>query len=128
MAQMSIYTLATQNALEFQHKFISVVNLPLNTEICGDQGVALETAHARGAEELEAARKETEMSQREVAAARTDVKDLEQGQASLQERLGRARAEIGALQAALEVTSTNSKLYYKQHTATLMMLQMLFIQ
>ena len=69
------------------------------------QGVALEAAHAKAAEELEAARKETEMRQREAAAALDDVKDLEQGRASLQDRLGRARAEIEALQSALEVHS-----------------------
>ncbi len=43
------------------------------------------------------------MRRREAAAARADAEDLEQGRAALQERLGRARAEIESLQAALEV-------------------------
>jgi hypothetical protein len=62
------------------------------------------------------------MKQREAAAALTDVKDLEQGRALLEERLGRARAEIEALQTALEVHNTNFKLHHKRHTAMMKIL------
>ena len=57
----------------------------------------------RAAVELDAAQKEADARRREAAAARADAEDLERGRAALQGRLDRARAEVEALQAALEV-------------------------
>ncbi len=72
------------------------------------QGIALEAAYARTAElvpwsELAEARANADALRREAAAARAEAVDLERCRSAQQNRMTRARAEVEALQAALEV-------------------------